>query len=130
MKKYLFFLTILLFCGLYPIYGQSSSKYNCLPSNIKPETVAEADLNMNPQSKPKTVTVKQKLDKLKARCKNGVLRDKNKKEIKFYRLKGCWGNPPADYLEIIENQRKELEELKKKYTVIELTCNPSGIPIP
>jgi hypothetical protein len=36
------------------------------------------------------------------------------------------GNPPADYQEILQRQREELEKLKKQYTVIEMTCNPEG----
>ncbi len=74
-----------------------------------------------------SVTVEQKLVELKARCRRGKLVDRSGKEIRFYRLAGCWGNPPADYREILERQRRELEKLKKRYTVIELTCNPDGI---
>jgi hypothetical protein len=73
------------------------------------------------------ITVKQRLVELKARCRRGKLVDRSGREIRFYRLAGCWGNPPPDYREILERQRRELERLKKRYTVIELTCNPDGI---
>lgn len=78
------------------------------------------------------VTVKQQLARLKARCRNNRLVDSKNREIKFYRLQGCWGNAPADYQEILDKQRRELVEMKKKFTVIEISCNPSGddIPIP
>jgi hypothetical protein len=71
-------------------------------------------------------TIKQRLDKLDARCKSGKLVDGKNREIRFYQLQGCWGNPPPGYQEIMNRQREELEELKKKYNVVEITCNPSG----
>jgi hypothetical protein len=39
---------------------------------------------------------------------------------------GCWGNPPENYQEILDEQARKLAQLKKKYTVIEMSCNPSG----
>ncbi len=72
-------------------------------------------------------TVIHRLDKIGARCKSGKLVDPKGKEIRFYRLQGCWGNPPADYLEILEQQKTELTQLKKKFTVIEITCSQSGL---
>ena len=71
----------------------------------------------------------EKLIELKARCKSGRLVDAAGKQIYFYRLKGCWGNPPVDYQEILDQQGKELEKLRKRYTVIEMTCNPEGVQI-
>jgi hypothetical protein len=76
------------------------------------------------------MTVAQKLASLKARCKRGKLVDGAGKEIRFFHLKGCWGNPPEGYQEILDKQAGELATLKKRYTVIEMTCNPSGILIP
>jgi hypothetical protein len=100
------------------VTAQNRSNPACLPSGIH-------STNMVTPS----VTVRQQLSKLKARCRRGKLVDRRGKEIRFYRLAGCWGNPPADYLEILEGQRRELEELKKKYTVIELTCQPAGVDL-
>jgi hypothetical protein len=79
-----------------------------------------------PGEQVKKITVEQKLKELGARCRRGKLVDARGREIRFYHLQGCWGNPPPDYLEILERQRKELETLKKSYTVIEMTCNTSG----
>ena len=110
----------------------SQKRLNCLPSGVKLTDVVSAEMTGSSERGPvvKKVTVKQKLTDLKARCRNGKLVDDTGKEVRFYRAKGCWGNPPADYLEILDRQRRELEELKKQYTVIEMTCNPSGMPIP
>ena len=77
------------------------------------------------------VTVAQRLGQLKATCNSATkLVGGSGREIVFYRLKGCWGNPPDNYHEILQQQREELEQLKKARTVIEMTCNPSADPIP
>ena len=77
------------------------------------------------------VTVEQKLAELKASCRSdNKLVDGSGKEITFYHLIGCWGNPPYDYQEILKKQEDEIHKLKEQYTVVEMTCNPSGIPIP
>ncbi|MFM9904110.1 MAG: hypothetical protein ACKVQJ_06000 [Pyrinomonadaceae bacterium] len=75
----------------------------------------------------KTVTVKQTLAKMKAKCRHGKIVDRRGRQIRFYYLRGCWGNPPEDYQEILENQRKEIADLKKKFTVIEIPCNPNPL---
>lgn len=100
----------------------------CLPQGIRlTDVVSVQGFSMGGNdSRVKKITVKQKIMELKARCKRGKLVDGRGREIRFYRLQGCWGNPPADYQEILEHQRRELESLKKRYTVIEMTCNPSG----
>ncbi len=102
--------------------------YDCLPPDVKLDTVVSTAEVETPEggSRIERETVKQRLDKMKAGCRAGKLMDAEGREIRFYRLQGCWGNPPPDYLQILENQEKELRELKKKYTVVELTCNPSG----
>jgi hypothetical protein len=70
-----------------------------------------------------TLTVKQKLIELKARCRKGKLADAKGREIRFFRT-SCWGNPPEDYLEIQKRENEELAELKKHYAVIVFGCNP------
>jgi hypothetical protein len=109
-------LLIILFCSV-GVFAQNYSP--CLPKDVKIDELVSVK-----------VSVKKSLQKLKAKCSKGKLVDSKKREIRFYRLTGCWGNPPADYLEVMDNQRKELAELKKKYTVIEISCNTSGYPIP
>lgn len=105
----------------------NQSKYECLPPDITLDTIVSATaVETATGNRIEKETVRQRLDKIKAGCKNGKLLDKKNREIRFYRLQDCWGNPPPDYLAIIERQQKELAELKKKYTVIEITCNPSG----
>jgi len=97
----------------------------CLPPDIQITDVVSVEPSED--GKPgKSVTVKKRLLQLKARCRGQKLVDARGREIRFYHLTGCWGNPPADYQEILENQRREIEDLKKRYTVIEMTCNPSG----
>ena len=105
----------------------AQSNYNCLPPEIKPDTIVSAkQITSAAGNKIEKETVRQRLDKIKAGCKAGKLFDAKGREIRFYQLQGCWGNPPQDYQEILDNQQRELAELKKKYTVIEITCNPSG----
>ncbi len=106
--------------------------YTCLPADVKEETVVTVVTQASATGAQTytPVTVRQTLKKMRARCSHGKLLDCKGKQIRFFQLQGCWGNPPEDYLEIMEKQRASLENLKKKYTVIELTCNPSGIPIP
>jgi len=79
------------------------------------------------------VTVGQELRKLKARCRRGRLVDSSGKEIRFYRLSvgpGCHGVQPPGYERMAADQEKEIAVLKKRYRVIEMTCNPEGIPLP
>jgi hypothetical protein len=76
-----------------------------------------------------TVTVGQTLATLGATCTNGTLVDGNGRAISFYHLVGCWGNPPPNYQAIEQKQQDDINNLKKNYTVIEMTCNPSGAPI-
>ncbi|MEQ1605926.1 MAG: hypothetical protein ABL999_13765 [Pyrinomonadaceae bacterium] len=76
----------------------------------------------------KTITVRDSLKSMTARCSKHKLVDRRKREIKFFRIEGCWGNPPADYLEIQARQQQELASLKKKYPVIEISCNAGDQP--
>lgn len=90
----------------------------CLPNNIRLDTLVQQG-----------VTVDQKLHEVGAYCANGKLLDSSGKEIHFYHLKGCWGNPPYNYKEILDAQQKEITTLREKYRVIEIDCNPTGILI-
>ncbi len=99
----------------------------CLPPDVKADEVISTQTvaSKSGGEEVKKITVRQKLIEIKARCKKGKLVDASGKEIRFYRLAGCWGNPPADYQEILAGQRSEIEELKKRYRVVEIECNPS-----
>ena len=103
----------------------------CLPEAVKPTDVVSTRLvQTDGGTLVEKITVEQKLTELKANCKNGKLVDGAGTEIYFYKLTGCWGNPPRNYQEILKRQEAELAILRKQYTVIEMTCNPSGLPIP
>ena len=108
-----------------------AQKYNCMPADIREGTVASfrAEPSAKTGQAESPVTIGQTLKTLKARCSRGKLIDRRGKQIRFYQLDGCWGNPPANYLEIMEKQRKDLKDMKRKYTVVELTCNASGLPV-
>ena len=101
--------------------GGVTNLATCLPADIKLSDVVSID----PGGEQK-VTAVQKLQELGARCINGKLVDAAGKEIYFYRLIGCWGNPPADYQELLQKQEAEIERLSRQYTVIQMTCNPEG----
>ena len=103
----------------------------CLPQGIKADTVVSAEGVQTDAGNNlvKKVTVGDRLTALDARCRRGKLVDGKGRKITFYRLKGCWGNPPVNYQEILTRQREEIEKLKKRYTVITLTCNPDGMMI-
>ncbi|SRR6266404_4799961 len=103
----------------------------CLPSGVKLTDTVSAQIIRSDASGNviKRITVKEKLTALKARCKKGNLVDRRGRQIYFYRLTGCWGNPPANYMEILARQRNELRKLKKRYTVVEMSCNTSGLLI-
>ena len=120
---------VLIFC-LPILPGETSHRFErCLPKGINPTDVVSSRVNKPAvtQAPAEQVTVREKLIELKARCKKGKLVDSREKRIIFYRLTGCWGNPPADYQEILERQRSAIEKLKRRYTVVEMTCNPSGV---
>jgi len=119
---------MVMFFTITPIAG-SDHPLVCLPAGIKPDTVVTSERVMSKGSTAiRKVTVSQLLTKLRARCKKGKLVDGKSREIYFYRLVGCWGNPPDDYQELLEKQRNEIVRLKKKYTVIEIPCNQDGDP--
>lgn len=106
----------------------STPKYGCLPADIKPDTIVEVKQG-GPGGGSRLIkeTVGQRLEKMKSSCKAGKLRDGKGREIRFYHLQGCWGNPPADSLRILDNQRKEIRKLRKRFAVIEIHCAPSGL---
>ena len=97
----------------------------CMPSGTQATDVVSAQTT-KPGGKVVTVTVAQKLKALRAACRKGKLVDAKGTEIRFYQLVGCWGNPPDDYQEQLERQAEELAKLRKRYRVIEMTCNSSG----
>ena len=88
----------------------------CLPADTSLDQIAT-------YSPKRNVTVGEKLIELNARCVRGRVVGANNKEIRFFR-NACWGIPPPDYLEIQAEQKRKLAQLKKKYTVIVISCDP------
>ncbi|HKC64960.1 MAG TPA: hypothetical protein VKB86_15055 [Pyrinomonadaceae bacterium] len=120
------FITLLLACAS-GAHAQSRP-LNCLPNGVKENEVVTVEQQGRATGR---TTVKERLKQLKARCGRGrKLVDSKARQIYFYRLTGCWGNAPVDYQEILERQRKEISDLKKRYTLIEIPCNPKGELIP
>ena len=101
---------------------------SCLPPDVKEDSVVSVITERTPTGEltRKQITVKQTLKTLNAKCRKGVLVDGGGKPIRFYHMQGCWGNPPADYLEILDAQKKEIEDLKKRFTVIEMACDSAS----
>ena len=109
-----------------------SALATCLPVGIKLSDVVSANMvaTTNGQLIQK-VTVEQTLSRMSAVCSNGKLLDATGKEIYFYHLTiGCGGAVPYNYPELLKKQQDEINALKARYNVIEMTCNPSGIPLP
>ncbi|MHB8628420.1 MAG: hypothetical protein ACYDBJ_12940 [Aggregatilineales bacterium] len=104
----------------------SASLSTCLPSGTKLTDVVSVSAGG-----ANAITVEQTLNKLGAYCTaDNKLVDQSGKEIRFYRLTGCWGNAPENYQEILRQQADDIAKLKQQYTVIEMTCNPRGLLIP
>ena len=112
---------------LSPLSSSPACTDSCLPDGIQSaDVVSTGTAKPGVGGKVVTVTVAQKLRELRARCRRGKLVDAKGTEIRFYHLIGCWGNPPDDYQEQLERQTEELAKLRKRYRVIEMTCNSSG----
>lgn len=117
-----------LFCYSLPA-GHGEDVAGCVPSGIDLKSVVAMDAPQpSTRMGARKTTVKQRLSQLKARCKRGKLLDGKGRQIYFYSLIGCWGNPPADYLELLNHQEQEIQRLKKRYTVIQIPCAQSVDP--
>jgi hypothetical protein len=124
---FLFLLSAALLTTLSPISGSTACAHNTdssLPDGIQATSIVSTQAAKS--GKVGTVTVAQKLKSLGGRCRKGKLVDARGTEIRFYQLIGCWGNPPDDYQDQLERQTKELARLRKRYRVIEMTCDSSG----
>jgi hypothetical protein len=115
-------LVVTLLICLSPVDGTGKRIVGCLPADVNPEEVVSYQQSKSATSASKRVTIGETLSRLKARCKKGKLIAGTGREIRFYRLLGCWGNPPDDYQEQLARQNQELQRLKEKYTVVEIPC--------
>ena len=109
---------------------QKKVKYDRLPENIKLETEVRKDV-LNSKGEiisSEIVTVEKRLNELKARYKKNVLVDSKGKEIKFFEplCRGVSAGFEQDQADQ-KAKDKELAELKKKFTVIILYCNPANV---
>lgn len=106
-----------------------AQRYPCLQSGVTTDRAVNYVNVTSPtgQNSTSKITVGQTLKKLKAKCSRNKLVDGKRKPIYFFDMQGCWGNPPADYREILEQQSEQIKGLKKKYTVIEMTCKTDGM---
>ena len=105
-------------------------KYDRLPPNITAETEVRRDvLNSKGETvSSEIITVEKRLNELKARYKKGVLVDKKGKEIRFFEPL-CRGVSAGFEQDQADQKAKdeELAELKKKFTVVILYCNPAKV---
>lgn len=116
---------VLVISGLLISIGSANGQTRkCLPPGIRLDTVvgSVSVKQMDGTMVVRPVTVGETTKKLGARCRGSKLFDRKGREIRFFTLQGCWGNPPADHLEILDDQKKEIQKLKKKFTVIEVGC--------
>src|SRR6266404_949371 len=114
---------ILLLCSFFS--ANASDSISCLPKDVTQDTVVSSG-----KSAQKTMTVREALGRIGARCEGGKLIDETGKEVYFVHLIGCWGNPPQNYQEQLASQAREIESLKRRYTVLEISCaqsNPRSI---
>jgi len=118
-------LLMILFCSV-PTDGVTDRFSGCLPHGVGLEEVVSSSAAKSVVGAEKKVTIREALRQLNARCKRGKLVDGKGREIYFFRLIGCWGNPPEDYEEQLAKQQQALERLRKKYTVVEISCNQTG----
>ncbi|MEP6789186.1 MAG: hypothetical protein ABJB40_12185 [Acidobacteriota bacterium] len=128
-RRDIFQVAACLACVVFFTVSGFAQKYPCLPSDVKTDSVVRTVTNSSPRGDTfARITVGQTLKKLKAECYRGKLVDSKRRPIRFFYLQGCWGNPPENYQQILDSQTKEIANLKRRYTVIEMTCNSDGTP--
>jgi len=103
--------------------ARATERYSaCLPTGVNLDSTVVVDASASSKPPKSRLTVRDKLRQLNARCKRGKLVDNRGRQIQFYTLIGCWGNPPADYEEQLRHQNAELQRLERKYTVVRISC--------
>lgn len=100
------------------VHKSSQLLVDCLPPNVKASEIAVYGYNGK-----RNISVAEKIKELKGRCYNGLIVGPDNEEIRFFRVT-CWGNPPSDYQIVQAEERRKLEMLKAKYTVIVIRCDP------
>ena len=111
------------------VNGQKKQmKYDRLPPKITAETEVRKDV-LNDKKEVvsfEVTTVEKRLNELRARYKRGVLVDGKGRQIRFFEPL-CRGVSAGFEQDEIDRKAKdkELADLKKKYTVVILYCNPA-----
>lgn len=109
---------------------QTATKFDNLPDGVKlSDEVRKDDLNDKGEVVSyKTITVEEKLNELGAKYENEKLVDRDGKEILFYSppVRGASQGFEEDEKQR-EQDKKELDELQKKYTVIILYVDPRKV---
>jgi hypothetical protein len=102
----------------------------CLPNTIKADTIVSAVMNTT-KNQIQITTVQQTLKALSARCQGKQLLDRTGRKVIFFQQIGCGGAlPTPQMLQEMANSQANLVKLKKSFRVVEMTCNPSGFPLP
>jgi len=116
------------FCCVAPASSRGSLS-RCLPPDIDLDrTVVVEQPKVSKEGSETRMTVRTRLARLRARCKNGKLLSSTGSEIRFVALLGCWGNPPENYQEMLTDQAREIARLRKKYIVIQIPCGGNADP--
>jgi hypothetical protein len=109
---------------------QQSIKFSCLPEGRDLTDVVEFIPNDSGElSTFQRVTLADTLERLGARC-NGQnqLVDATNRGIHFHHQIGCGGAFPSP--ELLQQMAEDLAALQRDYTVISMTCQSLGQPIP
>ena len=116
------------FCCVAPASSRDSLS-RCLPADIDlARAVVVERPKVSKEESETRMTVGTRLAQLRARCKNGKLISSTGRQIRFVALLGCWGNPPENYQEMLAEQAKEIERLKKEFIVIQIPCGRNMDP--
>ena len=115
------FFSVLLVCA-FSSWAKEADSVPCLPSDVTNDTMISVG-----NSARELVTVRETLGRIGARCQDGKLVDQAGREVRFFHLIGCWGNPPVDYQEQLSRQAREIERLKTRYTIFEIPCATTNL---
>jgi hypothetical protein len=105
-----------------------TSALKCLPTGIQANSIVSAEIV---NGTVKQTTVQQTLTRMSARCQGNQLVDGKGRKVAFFKFSTCGGAAPTPQM-IRERQQEQanLMNLKKRFQVIEMTCNPGGYPLP
>lgn len=105
-------------------------KYDKLPDDVSPATEVRKEV-LNSKGEVVwvgTTTVEKALNAVRARYRKGVLVDSKNREIRFFRslCRGVSAGQEEDDRELAAKE-KELNELRKKFLVLIVNCDPRSV---